>query len=182
MTTSAIFGSNGPIAVAATPMQEAVTAEVRRPLSSCSSRSACCCLPRPRTSPACSWPARPPGGARWRSGRARRERRPGDAPAAGREPDARPRGRRRRTAAGFVAAPGPAVAAAGRFSARNRPRLRSRVVAFALLASLLASLVFGVMPALQVRRLDLVEALSEDGSGSAGPTKASRTAGSGWQS
>ena len=32
MTTSAIFGSNGPIAVAAQPLREALTADVRRPL------------------------------------------------------------------------------------------------------------------------------------------------------
>ena len=32
MTTSAIFGSNGPIAVAAQPLHEALTADVRRPL------------------------------------------------------------------------------------------------------------------------------------------------------
>ena len=38
------------------------------------------------------------------------------------------------------------------------------------------SLVFGVLPALRVRRLDLVEALAEDGGGSAGPARASRTA------
>ncbi len=32
MTTTAIFGSNGPVAIAAQPLREALTADVRRPL------------------------------------------------------------------------------------------------------------------------------------------------------
>ena len=43
MTTSAIFGSNGPLAVTAQPLREALTADVRRPYSCCWWPSGCCC-------------------------------------------------------------------------------------------------------------------------------------------
>ena len=52
----------------------------------------------------------------------------------------------------------------------------ARVVAFALLATLVTSLVFGLLPAFQVRRLDLAAALAEEGGGSAGLSRGSRTA------
>lgn len=54
-------------------------------------------------------------------------------------------------------------------------RLNATVILFALLASVIASVVCGLMPALYVRRLHLVESLAEDGSAAVGPGGRSRT-------
>ena len=51
-----------------------------------------------------------------------------------------------------------------------------RVQLFAVATSLVAALVFGLVPALQARRTDLVAALAEEGSAPAGGTGRSRTA------
>lgn len=50
------------------------------------------------------------------------------------------------------------------------------VVAFAVGVSIAASVLFGVLPALRVRRLNLVETLSEDGTSAIGTSRRSRTA------
>lgn len=60
------------------------------------------------------------------------------------------------------------------------PRVRdlsinATVVLFAVLASVVASTICGLLPALYARRLRLVESLAEDGSGAVGPGARSRT-------
>ena len=61
------------------------------------------------------------------------------------------------------------------FPRLNDLAVGSPVVLFAVVVSMLTSLVFGLMPALRVRRLNLLESLSEHGGVSAGPAGSSRT-------
>jgi len=55
-------------------------------------------------------------------------------------------------------------------------RIDTMVVLFALLVSVFTSVLFGVLPALRVRRLNLVESLAEDGAAPVGTGGRSRTA------
>jgi predicted permease len=55
-------------------------------------------------------------------------------------------------------------------------RIDAAVVLFALIVSVLTSIVFGVLPALRVRRLNLVESLAENGTAPVGTGGRSRTA------
>jgi predicted permease len=177
MTTTAIFGSNGPLGVTATPMQAAMTADVRRPLIVL--LAAVGLLLLAATANVASLQLA-------RATTRRREMAIRAALGAG-------GGRAMRQLLVESLMLGLTGGAAGLLLAallhRSLPSLLpadfpraadlafdSTVVAFALLASLVTSLVFGVLPALQVRRLDLVSALAEDGGGSAGLSRASRTA------
>ena len=177
MTTTAIFGSNGPVGVTATPMQAAVTAEVRRPLIVLLAAVGLLLL------------AATANVASLQLARATTRRRE----MAIRAALGADGGRATRQLLVESLMLGLTGGAAGLLLAsllhRSLPALLpadfpratdlafdSRVVLFALVASLVTSLVFGVLPALQVRRLNLVEALAEDGGGSAGPARASRTA------
>ena len=177
MTTTAIFGNNGAVGITATPMQAAVTADVRRPLMVLLAAVGLLLL------------AATANVASLQLARATTRRREmairAALGAAG--------GRAMRQLLVESLMLGLTGGAAGLLLAsllhRSLPSLLpadfpratdlafdSRVVAFALLASLVTSLLFGVLPALQVRRLDLVGALAEDGGGSAGPSRASGTA------
>ena len=170
MTTTAIFGSNGPVAVAATPMQAAVTADVRRPLMVL--LAAVGLLLLAATANVASLQLA-------RATTRRREMAIRAALGAG-------GGRAMRQLLVESLMLGLTGGAAGLLLASllhrtlpamlpaDFPRVTdlafdSPVVLFALVASLATSLVFGVLPALQVRRLNLVEALAEEGGGSAGP-------------
>ena len=177
MTTTAIFGNNGAVGITATPMQAAVTADVRRPLMVLLAAVGLLLL------------AATANVASLQLARATTRRREmairAALGAAG--------GRAMRQLLVESLMLGLTGGAAGLLLAsllhRSLPSLLPadfpratdlafdwRVVAFALLASLVTSLLFGVLPALQVRRLDLVGALAEDGGGSAGPSRASGTA------
>jgi putative ABC transport system permease protein len=177
MTTTAIFGSNGAVGVTATPMQAAVTADVRLPLMVLLAAVGLLLL------------AATANVASLQLARATTRRREmairAALGAAG--------GRAMRQLLVESLMLGLTGGAAGLLLAsllhRGLPSLLpadfpratdlafdSRVVAFALLTSLVTSIVFGVLPALQVRRLDLAGALAEDGGGSAGPSRASGTA------
>ena len=177
MTTTAIFGSNGALGVTATPMQAAMTADVRRPLIVLLAAVGLLLL------------AATANVASLQLARATTRRREMAIRAA--LGAAGGRAMRQLLIESLIL--GLTGGAAGLLLAsllhRSLPSLLpadfprvadlafdSRVVAFALLASMVTSLVFGVLPALQVRRLDLVGALTEDGGGSAGLARASRTA------
>jgi predicted permease len=177
MTTTAIFGSNGPLAVTARPFQAAMTADVRRPLIVLLAAVGLLLL------------AATANVASLQLARATTRRREMAIRAALGAGGAR--AMRQLLVESLML--GLSGGAAGLLLAsllhRSLPSLLpadfpraadlafdSRVVAFTLLVSLVTSLLFGVLPALQVRRLDLVGALTEDGGGSAGLSRASRTA------
>ena len=162
MTTTAIFGSNGPVGVAALPMQAAVTAEVRRPLMVLLAAVGLLLL------------AATANVASLQLARATTRRRE----MAIRAALGADGGRAMRQLLVESLMLGLTGGAAGLLLAsllhRSLPSLLpadfpratdlafdSRVVMFALaLASLATSLVFGVLPALQVRRLDLAGAFA----------------------
>jgi predicted permease len=177
MTTTAIFGSNGPLGVTATPMQAAMTADVRRPLIVL--LAAVGLLLLAATANVASLQLA-------RATTRRREMAIRAALGAG-------GGRAMRQLLVESLMLGLTGGAAGLLLAallhRSLPSLLPAdfpratdlafdwgVVVFALLSSLVTSLVFGVLPALQVRRLDLAAALATEGGGSAGLPRASRTA------
>jgi predicted permease len=176
MTATAIFGSNGPIAVNALPLQSALTAEVRRPLLVL--LAAVLLLLLAATANVASLQLA-------RATTRRREM----AIRAALGANGRRALRQLLVESLLLGVLGggtgwlltsvlhrslPSVLPAD-FPRATELALDWRVALFALTTSLVTALAFGVLPALQVRRIKLVEALVEEGSGSAGPARGSRT-------
>ena len=177
MTTMAIFGGRGPIAVSATPLLEALTTDVRRPvvvlliavgllLVTATSNVASLQLARATTR--------------------QREMAIRAALGAGSARVARQLlveslllglagGGAGLLLAGLLHRLMPSVLPAD-FPRVNDLRVDSMVVAFALLVSVTTSVVFGLLPALRVRRLDLVASLAEDGNSPVGAGRRSHAA------
>ena len=177
MTTSAIFGSNGPIAVAAQPLREALTADVRRPLLvllvavgllllTATANVASLQLARTtsRTREIAIRAALGAGGARVTRQLLVESLTLG--------------------VAGGIAGLAltlvlhrslPALLPAD-FPRIDGLGVDATVLFFALVVSIAAGIAFGLLPALRARELNLVEALAEDGSAPVGAGLSSRTA------
>jgi predicted permease len=177
MTSTAIFGSNGPIAVTVTPLDAALTADVRRPLIVL--LAAVGLLLLAATANVASLQL-------VRATMRRREMAIRAALGAGGS-----RAMRQLLVESLIL--GLAGGGAGLLAASlmyrtlfallpaDFPRASdlafdSRVVLFGIAASVLTGIAFGVLPALQARRINLVEALVEDGGGTTSPAHRSRVA------
>jgi predicted permease len=177
MTTSAIFGSNGPIAVAAQPLREALTADVRRPLLVLLVAVGLLLLTA-TANVASLQLARTTGRTREIAIRA--------ALGAGGARVARQLLIESLTlgVAGGIAGLAltlvlhrslPALLPAD-FPRVDGLGIDATVFGFALVVSIAAGIAFGLLPALRARELNLVEALAEDGSAPVGAGLSSRTA------
>lgn len=177
MTVRAIFGGDGPLQVSARPLREALTADVRGPLV---------LLLVAVTLLLATATANVAGLQLARATARRREMAIRAALGAG-----TPRVTRQLLIESLLT--GLTGGAAGLFLAAllhrvmpsmlptDFPRLEgvgvdAVVVIFALVVSVLASVAFGVLPALRARRLNLVESLSEDGTAPSGGGSRTRTA------
>lgn len=175
LTTSAIFGNNGPLEVSAQPLRDAVTADVRRPLLVLLAAVALLLV---------TATANVAGLQLARATTRRREMAIRAALGAGGF-----RVTRQLTIEGLLlgAAGGigglaitgllrgtlPALLPAD-FPRVDDLGLDSTVVGFALVVSIATSVVVGLLPALRVRRLDIVDALAEDGTAAIGARAGSR--------
>ncbi|PYV06927.1 MAG: hypothetical protein DMG10_00485 [Acidobacteria bacterium] len=177
LTTTAIFGNNGPIEISAAPLRDALTVQVRRPLItllvavllllvSATANVASLQLARATTR--------------------RREMAIRAALGAGSARVTRQLlveslllallgGGAGFLLAGLLHRVLPSLLPAD-FPRVEDLAVNATVVLFAFVTSMLAGLVFGVLPALRVRRMNLVESLAEDGGAAGGIVTRSRTA------
>ena len=178
MTTMAIFGSNGPVEITAQPLRDALTADVRRPLIVLlvavglllvTATANVASLQLARTTH-----EEPRNGD---SRRARGRQRARDAAAARRKPASRPQLVVRRVSRSPIvlhrSLPSCLPADFPRLDALG---VDAAVLTFALVVSVGTSIAFGLLPRSRVRRLNLVEALAEDGTAPVGAGVRSRTA------